>query len=340
MAHYKSIRNNAILAGAALCLLAQGCSVFKKTETPAATINRQTDVVETKTPEQTVAAIDRVLYGEWTIANVGGMEVTGEERPYLIFDTTAVNPFEMKLYVNDGCNYLNGRVAVTPKGDIRPVNDFLSTMRYCADAKYELGIGTALNSMAHFKIEKISNDYILYLKNASDSTSMTMRKSDLTFLNGAWRVSVLDGKNIPADAEMQMVIDLPELKVHGNTGCNILNGSIFVDPAKQNSLQFSNLATTRMACPDMEREQKFLVVLEQVENGHPRQGQGHRSAQGRSWTGDDATDQTQSAEAIKAQHSDHKVCAVICTIKSKRHCSPYSDHTNHSYISLKRITHN
>lgn len=269
MAHYNSIRNNAILTGAALCLLAQGCSIFKKTETPAATINRQTDVVETKTPEQTVAAIDRVLYGEWTIANVGGMEVTGEERPYLIFDTTAVNPFEMKLYVNDGCNYLNGRVAVTPKGDIRPVNDFLSTMRYCADAKYELGIGTALNSMAHFKIEKISNDYILYLKNASDSTTMTMRKSDLTFLNGAWRVSVLDGKNIPADAEMQMVIDLPELKVHGNTGCNILNGSIFVDPAKQNSLQFSNLATTRMACPGMEREQKFLVVLEQVETAIP-----------------------------------------------------------------------
>ncbi len=123
--------------------------------------------------------------------------------------------------------------------------------------------------MAHFKIEKISNDYILYLKNASDSTTMTMRKSDLTFLNGAWRVSVLDGKNIPADAEMQMVIDLPELKVHGNTGCNILNGSIFVDPAKQNSLQFSNLATTRMACPDMEREQKFLVVLEQVETAIP-----------------------------------------------------------------------
>lgn len=65
MAHYNSIRNNAILTGAALCLLAQGCSIFKKTETPAATINRQTDVVETKTPEQTVAAIDRVLYGEW-----------------------------------------------------------------------------------------------------------------------------------------------------------------------------------------------------------------------------------------------------------------------------------
>lgn len=107
------------------------------------------------------------------------------------------------------------------------------------------------------------------LKNASDSTTMTMRKSDLTFLNGAWRVSVLDGKNIPADAEMQMVIDLPELKVHGNTGCNILNGSIFVDPAKQNSLQFSNLATTRMACPDMEREQKFLVALEQVETAIP-----------------------------------------------------------------------
>ena len=258
-----------IMALAAICLIFQGCSMLRKTENPSAVINKQTNTVETQSPQQTVGAIDRVPYGEWTVANVGGVAVTGEDRPYVIFDTTAVNPFEMKLYANNGCNILNGRISVTPGGKIGRVSDFLSTMKYCAYAKYELGMTMALNSMSHFKIEKIGNDYLLYLKNSSDSTTMVMRKSDISFLNGAWRVSELDGQTIPADAEMQMVIDLPELKVHGNTGCNILNGAIFIDPDKQNSIQFSNLATTRMACPDMEREQKFHVALEQVETAIP-----------------------------------------------------------------------
>ena len=91
-----------IMASAAICIIFQGCSMLKKAENPSAMVNKQTNTVETQSPQQTVGAIDRVLYGEWTVANVGGVAVTGEDRPYVIFDTTAVNPFEMKLYANNG----------------------------------------------------------------------------------------------------------------------------------------------------------------------------------------------------------------------------------------------
>lgn len=36
----------------------------------------------------------------------------------------------------------------------------------------------------------------------------------------------------------RLVIDVPEGKVHGNTGCNILNGSLETDMEAANSISF------------------------------------------------------------------------------------------------------
>lgn len=250
-----------------LALTLAGCSLFAPKTTP--TINTATNEVETATPEETEAAINAVLYGEWTVADVGGTAVTGDDRPYVIFDTTSVNPFKLKIYANNGCNTLNGDMAVTPGGEMQKASDFLSTMMFCADAPYELGINMAFETVRKFAIEKIGQDYLLYMKNASGNNVMILRKSDISFLNGAWAVSRIHSEAVPDSAGIKMVIDIPELRVHGNTGCNILNGSLFLDPDKQNSIQFVDLATTRMACPDGEREQRFLVALEEVETVIP-----------------------------------------------------------------------
>lgn len=254
-------------AAALLSATMAGCSLFAPKTTP--TINPTTNEVETETPEETEAAINAVLYGEWTVADVGGTAVTGDDRPYVIFDTTAVNPFQLKIYANNGCNTINGELAVTPGGDMQKASEFLSTMMFCADAPYELGINMAFETVRSFSIEKIGQDYLLYMKDYSGKTLLTLRKSDISFLNGAWTVTKIHADAVPDSAGIKMVIDIPELRVHGNTGCNILNGSLFLDPDKQNAIQFVDLATTRMACPDGEREQQFLVALEEVETVIP-----------------------------------------------------------------------
>lgn len=262
MKHY-----NSLLAAAAMAVTATGCSIFSPK--PTVSINKTTGEVKTTTATETVAAIDKILYGEWTVANVNGTAVTGDERPYVVFDTTSVNPFRLRVYANNGCNTLNGDMAVTPGGDMHKASEFLSTMMYCADAPYEIGINMAFETVASFNIEKIGNDYLLYMKNNNGKSIMILRKSDISFINGAWLVTRLGNEDTAADSGMKLVIDVPELKVHGNTGCNILNGNIFVDPDKQNSLQFKDLATTRMMCPNIDNEQKFLVALEQVETVVP-----------------------------------------------------------------------
>lgn len=54
-------------------------------------------------------------------------------------------------------------------------------------------------------------------------------------------------------------------KIHGNAGCNILNGAIVVKLDKGDGIEFKDLATTRMTCPAIATEQAFILALEQVD---------------------------------------------------------------------------
>lgn len=84
-------------------------------------------------------------------------------------------------------------------------------------------------------------------------------------LNANWVLQRLQGKEVEA---AQFVKGLPTLafqliqgKVHGNAGCNRLNGTIEV---KGDHITFSRLATTRMACPALSVEQSFLAILSDI----------------------------------------------------------------------------
>lgn len=249
--------NKSIIITAAAVLFLCSCNSSKVAVTT-------TGQVKTETATQTEGAIQKVLYGQWIATNINGTAVTGNDRPYMVFDESSTNPFIVNLYAYDGCNILNGALAVTPGGQMSRTSEFLSTMKMCPDAQYEIGFTMALNTVSKYSIEQVGRDYLLYIKNAQGNTTMTLRKSDLGFANGAWQVTKLNGTAVPTDVEMQMVIDIPEQKLHGNAGCNTMNGSIYMNPDKQNSLEFKNIATTRMTCPHIALEQQLLTALAQV----------------------------------------------------------------------------
>ncbi len=252
-----------LMTAGAVMLTAAACNSNKQVAVNNA------GVVKTETLNQTEGVINQVLFGEWTVADVGGKAVTGENRPYVIFDRETSNPFEVRCYANDGCNYINGAYAVTPGGKMQRINEFISTMRMCHDAPYEMGITLALNSVHNYAIEKVAQDYLLYFKNEAGQNTMVLRKCDISFINGAWKVETINGKEAKSADDLLLVIDIPEQKIHGNVGCNTLNGSISVNFDKQNAMSFSNLATTRMTCPDIATEQELLAALAKVETVIP-----------------------------------------------------------------------
>lgn len=102
-----------------------------------------------------------------------------------------------------------------------------------------------------------------------------LEKIDLDFvlINKNWKLIELNGKEISVNAERGnnepfLFLMKDDNRVEGNTGCNNLMGSFKVDSVygDEGKLKFSQMATTRMACRDVNYEQDFLKALEDCNN--------------------------------------------------------------------------
>ena len=97
---------------------------------------------------------------------------------------------------------------------------------------------------------------------------MTLMHQNFDFLNGTWQVTAIGDRKIDVP-DMKIMIDVDEGKLHGNTGCNILNGRMDINMEEANSISFSAIGVTRMACPDMNYETSLIVALEEATAARP-----------------------------------------------------------------------
>lgn len=81
-------------------------------------------------------------------------------------------------------------------------------------------------------------------------------------LAGTWTLTALDGQ--PVDAAQwekgapQLIMDPAAMRVSGHNSCNTLNGSFEME---KNAIVFGPLASTMMACPNMEMEKTFNQLI-------------------------------------------------------------------------------
>jgi len=81
-------------------------------------------------------------------------------------------------------------------------------------------------------------------------------------LHNIWIVTTLNGRNVPPENSPR---GLPEIEINANDkrvighgGCNSFSGKVEV---KGNAITFGPLASTKMACPDMNVETEFFTLL-------------------------------------------------------------------------------
>lgn len=93
--------------------------------------------------------------------------------------------------------------------------------------------------------------------------------NDFVITEKYWKLIELNGKNIlpineDMDREAYFVLHNNENRISGNAGCNNMMGSyeLSEESAKQGEVSFSQLATTRMACVDVDYEQEYLKVFD------------------------------------------------------------------------------
>lgn len=68
---------------------------------------------------------------------------------------------------------------------MKRISDFISTMKMCDGANYEMGMNLALNDVTNYKIEKAGLEYLLYFQTASGKNLMVLRKFESDYINGA-----------------------------------------------------------------------------------------------------------------------------------------------------------
>jgi len=202
--------------------------------------------------------------GDWVIEKVGDREAIGEKPPFLKFV-----PGDGKVYGNNGCNVLNANYIYNPADSTISFQNIITTMMACGKQGItDIEVNTALNSARYYSWKLKDTQYYLYLYDRNHVLLMTLMHQNFQFLNGTWRIVAIN--ETPVDVpDMKLVIDVEEGKLHGNTGCNILNGTLTTDMEIPNSISFQQIATTRMACPDMTSETEFIVALEDAAFARP-----------------------------------------------------------------------
>ncbi|MBD5274720.1 MAG: META domain-containing protein [Bacteroides sp.] len=286
------IGNNSITTlalGVALMLGATGCSVFKPASNKDGsgkglqgwvesekndvakdmakgekTVMSDSEKAMTKADEKlhkiADGQMDDALTGDWAIETVLGKKAVGETAPFIKFV-----PGENRIYGNNGCNVINGQYSSDSSVRKITFGNLATTMMMCGQNNItDAEIGEALGLTVSYSMnEGDNNESILMFYDAGGKEVMQLMHRDFHFLDGTWAVVAIDGEKINVEG-MKVALDIDEGKLHGNTGCNIINGTLETDMDAANSISFSKIAMTRMTCPDSGWETRMMVALEEA----------------------------------------------------------------------------
>lgn len=207
------------------------------------------------------------MNGEWNIVEINGTAVTPSQEqgaPFIGFDTTTG-----KVYGNSGCNRLMGSFDVNAKAGTIDLGQLGSTRMMCPDMTIEQNV---LSALAQVKGYKKMGKAGMALCNAANRPVMVLEKKGagvkLSVLKGEWLITEVNGEAVPTGMEKQPFIafDVKEKLIHGNAGCNLMNGGFKTEEANALSITFPAVASTMMACPDMDTESKIMKALGEVKS--------------------------------------------------------------------------
>ena len=204
------------------------------------------------------------LDGGWNIVELNGKAMNPAETNQSIeFDVA-----RQTLSGKAGCNRMMGKIEYSDsRKHIIKFPQVATTRMACPDMTVENNVLSALNKVKKYK--KLGKENIA-LCGASNRPIVVLQKkesvSKVSDLEGKWIISEAAGEAIPDGMEKQPFIEfnMAEKRLHGNAGCNLINGAFQVDDENPSAISFPQVISTMMACPDMEVEGRVLKALNSV----------------------------------------------------------------------------
>lgn len=200
------------------------------------------------------------ISGDWNVVSVKGEQVEGN--PYIGFDLA-----EGRIYGNAGCNRIMGGVEVD---SVNPgkigFTGVGATRMMCPDMETEQKVLEALNEVAGYQASSAGVE----LTDKDGNVLMSLEKKEapavsVNDINGKWNITKVEGAAVEvADKTPFISFNVAENAVHGNGGCNIINGSFSQEEGNPSSLKFGQMISTMMAGPGMETERNVLSAMNKV----------------------------------------------------------------------------
>lgn len=201
------------------------------------------------------------LQGEWNIIEINGESLVPAEHqpfPYIGF-----NPEDRRVYGSSSCNRIMGGYMLGSRNKIS-FGQMGVTMMMCPDMAVEQKV---LDMLAQVKSFKFENDNILFYGKGSKPIAVLGIKpqiENLAPVAGVWEIEKINSEPVNVDPRPFIELNVDEKKITGNAGCNRMVGNILAKKDVVRSIEFSNIAVTRMACPNLELEGKVLKTLSEV----------------------------------------------------------------------------
>lgn len=270
-----------ILSIMTMSVIFSSCSLFNKNVSGNVSKQEETEIkkenvlptdreniVEAPSSVYTSKDLDKgIVKGDWAIETVNGKPAVGEKAPFLKFDLS-----DRKVYGNNGCNVINAEYKYNPEDSTLSFDYLTTTMMMCHKTGItDIEINQALGATRYYSWSLNGDDYFMVFYNEDREPVMELMHQNFQFLNGTWSVKEISGEevNVP---KMKLVIDVDEGKIHGNTGCNVLNGKLEINMNSANSISFEAISKTLMLCPDENYETQLLVALEEATTAKPLKG--------------------------------------------------------------------
>ena len=216
------------------------------------------------TLHNTTVLPDSLLNGEWLFTEACGKPVIGDKTVQITFDIAT-----SRIFGNNGCNVFNGAL-ILGDGTALSFGECITTMMACRPEVTDRNVMEALNSTTHYAVtEQTKEKLTIVLLNSEGMPVATLSRQMRELLNRHWDIIEVDGKKIIDAEEMpSIVLDITTQKITGNSGCNLLNGTIVYDNTNvNNGIQFDQIASTRRMCsPEaMKIEDAVLNALNDVD---------------------------------------------------------------------------
>lgn len=198
------------------------------------------------------------MKGNWILAKINGGPINRMvDVPVLEVDLSM-----MRVSGNAGCNLYNGQIEKLTGSNIQ-LSKIASTRKACINKNIENDYLSAFDSIVSYQaddatlrfLDKDGKELLSFIKKNENEVNRN--------LHDVWVAVRIDGNPINRMAAVpRMEINLTEMRVSGNDGCNEYTGKINEATAK--SLEFGNLAVTKKMCMNMETADKFNKAMSQV----------------------------------------------------------------------------